>query len=573
MANYDNTSLIEILDDKKTQFVIPFYQRGYNWKTEQIKKLIDDLVDFTETNTDMNSKYYVGNIVTKQLKITPGQLLRKNVIVDGQQRITSTLLIVMALKNINSETFDDMDRYIKLKNSDETRMKIDRLNDGHVLHKIMENTTLTDDEENTNMYKNYTFAKKYIKNNDISEKLFQGLESTLLLNVVLSETENENKVFETINSSGMVLRESDLIKNFVFFFVHLDNFAEKETELMNKFTETIEKEIADEKNDKRLNEFYRYFIAANSKTKKLVSLTKQNAIYNAFKEVVLEMELDMSIPEDVEALLDKMSWFSKMWMLIDSEKLRTNMTNKFYLNVFKKNRKTYFMLYADLMSNFNKELVDTITLNILRIIAKLALFRAVTGKPDKNITRDVPLMVQTFIEDNFEAGLDDFEDWLENVEKNYGMPDKDEMLTSSLTHNLYTNKSKTTSVLKAYELSKIKNGTPIDLEHPFTIEHVMPQAFTKKWYIDQDKTSPVKYYGNMQKINTLGNLSLLTKPMNSSLGNDTFENKVNGNDKNPGFKGDTLLMNKEIAEFESWSSESIDIRSKKIVNSIYKWFN
>ena len=412
MANYDSTSLIEMLDDKKTQFVIPFYQRGYNWKTEQIKKLIDDLVDFVETNKDMNSKYYVGNIVTKQMMITPGQLWRRNIIVDGQQRITSTLLTVMALKNINSDTFDDMNRYIKLKNSSETRIKIDRLDDGNVLYKIMNNKTLTKDEENTNMYKNYIFIKKYIEHNEdkkMSEKVLQGLESTLLINVILSEAENENKVFETINSSGMKLRESDLIKNYIFFFIHLDIFNGEESVLTNKFTETIEKSMGNDKNDKILNEFYRYFIVANSKSKKLVSLTKQNSIYNGFKETITEMGLDMAKPNDVNILLKKMSWFSKMWNLIDSPTLETNMANTFYINVFKKNRKTYFMLYADLMFNFNKELNDEITLNILRIIAKLALFRAIAGRPDKNITRDVPLIVE-----NFMSARDDNNSWNDN---------------------------------------------------------------------------------------------------------------------------------------------------------------
>ena len=103
MANYEHTTLRGILDEDKTQFIIPFYQRNYNWSTNEVKSLIDDIIEFSEdVNQKVNARYYVGNIITKTLPSPrEGRTLNRIVIVDGQQRITTMLIMIAALRDID----------------------------------------------------------------------------------------------------------------------------------------------------------------------------------------------------------------------------------------------------------------------------------------------------------------------------------------------------------------------------------------------------------------------------------------------------------------------------------------
>ena len=320
MARFDNTTLLKILDDDTHQFVIPIYQRGYNWGKHNIKKLIDDLVEFNKNIIDPSDMYYVGTIITKELlDKNDGQILYRYVIVDGQQRITTTLIFLLVLREIDKKQFYNFnDKYFKLKNSnEETRIKIDRLNDANVLKKLINKMPLTEIEKNTNIYKNYCFALRYIKENKCYLDLFKGLSKTLLIDIRLSSMENENKIFETINSSGINLSDSDLIKNYIFFYSHeLDASVEKD--LFNEY-KVLETEIKD------LSGFFRYFASLTNPNRKLASKTKQNDIYNSFKDSIKNyLKLDMHKESDIRELFNKLKKFKKIWLILNKEPDREN---------------------------------------------------------------------------------------------------------------------------------------------------------------------------------------------------------------------------------------------------------
>jgi len=569
MANFNNTTLLDILNKDTHQFVIPIYQRGYNWEKHNIKKLIDDLVEFNKNIKEPTDMYYVGTIITKELpQNNDGQILYRYVIVDGQQRITTTLIFLLALREVNNKEFNNFnDKYFKLKSiGGETRIKIDRLNDANVLKKLIDKTPLTEIEKNTNIYKNYCFAQKYIKENKCDLDLFKGLSKTLLINIRLSSKENENKIFETINSSGINLSDSDLIKNYIFFYSHeLDDSIEND--LFNEY-KVLESKIKD------LNGFYRYFASLTNPNRMLASKTKQNDIYNSFKDSVENfLNLDMHKNSDIRELFNRLAKFKKIWLILNEEPGGKNQKSNFEKTLIQQSFGTYFMLFAELMIEFNDELEERKTEQIIHIISKLILFRTITGLPDKNITRDVPNIVKRFKEQVPEAELEDLEDWLLKTNGNYRMPTIEEMLSNIKSYKIYSEtKKKTQNILRAYELSLIKEyGSPVDLNCKYTIEHIMPQNFEKKWYLNLKNTEPSKYTDLYEKVHTLGNLTLLTSKMNSSLGSETFKVKVKGNDKNPGFMNDPLAMNKEISKNENWDITQIDSRSEKIVRSIYEW--
>lgn len=575
MAIYDEETLISLLRDRKKQYVIPFYQRSYNWTEDNVIKLIDDLVAFRrsldEDGANMNSKYFVGNIVTKEIKQQSGTLLKRHVVVDGQQRITTTLLIILAIFKIDNINFEDLLECIQVKSNDsEVRLKIDRMNDGQVLKKILQSEAiLLPIEKESNLFRNYIFAKKHIEREQLTNELYDALDRTLLFNVILDEKENEKKVFETINSTGLKLSQADLIKNYVFFDSHLfTDIEEKELEYMYSQVESLTE-------TEELSDILRFFIAVNSNEKELPS-KRGNNIFTAFRKMIEKNEISLDNFEDAKNLVSKINTTVKYLQIFEQSHENWNMVERFYLQTVKGSINTYTTIYLELMNAFNPDNEKSITVSVLRILSKLIIFRAIADLPEKNITRDVPKMFEHFKKSIAEEKitLGEFERWLEEAEHNYALPNIEEMKLQSKRANYYSNAKKLQQVLKAYELSLISNGSPIDLDWKYSLEHVMPQKFEEKWFPEVEKLSG-EHFEISSKIQTLGNFTLLTTSRNSLFSNSSFFDKKRGlsnSDDELGLPFDVLLMNKEFEKMEEWNFETINNRSEKIVNSIYKWF-
>ena len=566
MASLEDSNLKKLLESNKQQFIIPIYQRGYNWTTDDVKKLIDDLLEFYKYFfRDNENKYFIGNIVLKVLKKEDrSELIEKSVVVDGQQRITTTLLIFKAIYEINRTSFPELQDMFHLKEKDKEKIKIDRLEDSGTLLNLL-NNNLNEKDKETNIYKNYNYIYQMIKNQDITNDLYNALSQTLLVIIRLSDKENENKVFETINCSGKPLSESDLIKNHIFFFSH--NWSNQEDEMIKYYEKILN--LIDKKD---YDEFFRFFSVIFNEDKVLPSSKKIRDIFNKFKDSLLEnnLNLDNQKSEDVWELIYKIEKIAKIWNLLYYSKADNNVDD-FLLNVVRSNMKTYFTLISDLILEFNIEFDPIINKKIIRIIAKLSIFRSIIDKPDKNITRDVPFIVQNFKKDSKDTTLEGFEEWLETTKRVIHFPSLEEMKANSSTNPIYDkNKKKANNVLRAYELSICQNGTAIDYSQKLTIEHVMPQKFKQHWFKKIDYAKEIE---KNRFVHTLGNLTLLTESLNSGLSNKEFKFKLKGNDNNKGIKDDALYMNREFFEFEKWDIKEIQQRTNQIVESIYTWFN
>ena len=200
------------------EYQIPMFQREYSWEQEQCETLWDDLIDF-HNEKDKKDKYFLGNIV-----VHPIDESEKFSVIDGQQRLTTLLLLIRALFD-NAGTVKALEECLKIKDklSSELTNNI-RLNsdviegDKKNLEKIILEGRC--DDENSRLNINYDMFKKKIsdwkqgKTSDELNKLILTFLDNVVLLPILCETEDDAlNIFETINNRGLSLSDADIFKS------------------------------------------------------------------------------------------------------------------------------------------------------------------------------------------------------------------------------------------------------------------------------------------------------------------------------------------------------------------------
>lgn len=212
--------LAEYMQGANKRFIIPVYQRNYDWKLENCKQLYDDLVKVIKTN---RKTHFFGSIVSVY---EPSGKNIEFLVIDGQQRLTTVSLLLLAMYNLIQKGVivpqDDMlatriyeeflvDKYQK----QETRIKLKPVkNDKKAFGKLFD----ADDEHirGSNITNNYNYFYERIQKQEISiDELFDAICRLEIISIRLENDDNPQLIFESLNSTGLDLSEGDKIRNFI----------------------------------------------------------------------------------------------------------------------------------------------------------------------------------------------------------------------------------------------------------------------------------------------------------------------------------------------------------------------
>ncbi|MDK2819939.1 MAG: DUF262 domain-containing protein, partial [Mycoplasmataceae bacterium] len=431
MAHLKERSLYNILSESN-YFEIPIYQRNYTWTKEDCVKFLNDIynnfIDNKEIINDKNIEYYVGNVIIFDLDTD------HKVVIDGQQRITTTILILCALRKVikndsNSQQVfdwveDNINRYLQYKNlsSTETKIKLNNIKNGRDLEDIIyERKTVNLDSI---YHINYLALIKRINeikkiNDKFGENIKSSLEKTLLVQITIKDHDNPNKMFEVINTTGKKLLPSDLIKNYIFFY------SSKYPTMIKDFSskyEEIETLIGNKESE--IMKFFRYIVPILGKGFKL-QREKSNEIYEDFKRLFDENEeykfsrTSLQNPEDIDYILLELKKHAIIWNKIYNFSTKDNKIN-FYYKSFESTIGTYYSLvhqylFDNILNDNNEEYkVDSLLMGgILKVICRLIFSLLLLGKEEKNITRDIPNIYPRYKEES-NNGETPFSEWFEN---------------------------------------------------------------------------------------------------------------------------------------------------------------
>ena len=214
----------DFIEPNKRQYIIPVYQRNYEWDREQCVKLFEDIV----LAFRRDKSHFVGSVVYAPLKQEHGILYY--VIVDGQQRLTTIYLLLKALidcaktdkeRESITETVFNRDKFDEYGVQDASKLKLKPVkSDNQQLYLLMEDK-YEEIDKSSGIWANYVIFKEQVeallkRDPDISVRdIYRGIEKLICATILLDADDNAQEIFERINSTGVPLSLSDQIRNYV----------------------------------------------------------------------------------------------------------------------------------------------------------------------------------------------------------------------------------------------------------------------------------------------------------------------------------------------------------------------
>ncbi|MGL2796423.1 DUF262 domain-containing protein, partial [Helicobacter pylori] len=263
-----------IKDNQKNQLVIPIYQRVYSWEKEQCKQLWDDIIK--TGGNDQIKGHFIGSI----LYVLDGITHSDNTLltIDGQQRLTTITLLLTALRDHWSDKRKEIEDHYLI-NSDKDGDKRFRLilsdSDKDTLLSLVDKDRRKPSKPSSKIVENFKLFEEWIsKNTNKLETIFKGLEKLMIVYIALEKGKDDPQlIFESMNSKGMELAQTDLIRNHIV----METEVEKQEYFYNKYWRAMEEDF--KQNEKLFNRFVRHYLTI--KTGKIPNIKK---VYEAFKD-------------------------------------------------------------------------------------------------------------------------------------------------------------------------------------------------------------------------------------------------------------------------------------------------
>lgn len=541
----------DLFSEAKTFFAIPVYQRDYNWQEKHCKQLFEDILSVGK-DIDITS-HFIGSIVYIHEGVY-GIGEKEFYVIDGQQRMITITLLHIALyhrlKESKEEYADEIyELYIVNKFSKrDIKLKLlppeENLN---ILNKILEeNWEELEDYQDRNIVKNYKFFKEIISNysNEEIEYLLAGLDKIIYVDIALEKDKDDpQKIFESLNSTGLDLSQGDLIRNYILMDLEREkqNFVYKNLWLPieNNCKISLGNEIKN-----YVSDFIRDYLTL--KSGKIPSKPK---VFEEFKEFY-DKNNDEQL-EDIKNFSEEYSHIIKPDTEKDKE-IRKELENLKVLDQTVIN--TFLMgVLRDYREN---KIVKNEILEILKLLQSYIWRRFITEKPSNALNKIFQGMYL-----KISKGQKYYKS-LEESLLNQDFPTDDELKEALKTKNVYKDKEKLRYIFK--ELENYNHNELIDFENEkITIEHIFPQKPNKSW---KEKYSDYELEEMKIFKDTISNLTLTGS--NPNLGNKSFLEKRN--DDIHGYKNSKLYLNKYLGKLNEWNLSAMEGRFEELFKNIVK---
>ncbi len=543
---------IKLLDfigkSQEKQFVIPIYQRVYSWEKEQCKQLWDDIVK-TGGNDQMNG-HFIGSIVFVQDGIyttSHNELL----IIDGQQRLTTITLLLTALRDHLNDEDEFLEKFSRQKiqnryliNSDEKGDKKFKLilsdSDKDTLLYLIDKDRRKPSEPSSKIMENFKLFEEWVSNTNKLETIFKGLDKLMVVEISLERgKDNPQLIFESMNSTGKDLTQTDLIRNYILMGLE----PEKQKIFYKKYWRAMEEDF--KQNETLFNQFVRHYLTIKTKTPNI------NKVYEAFKRYQQERGIE------TEALLQDLQKYCGFFCQIAFKKEADKDLNKALNFLVDLEWDVIYPLLLELYSDYSDGVLSKQDfIPIIYLTESYICRRAVCGLGTNGLNKVFASFTKKINKDQY---LESIKAHFLSLETTKGKFPKDsEFKNLFITIDFYNLKE------KKYFFERLEN---FDTKEPVntqecTIEHIMPQTLTEEWERDLGENFQAihdKY------LHTIGNLTLTG--YNPEYSNKSFKEKQ-GMEK--GFKDSPLRLNQGLRDLESFGEEEIKKRANDLADLALK---
>lgn len=541
---------------------IPFFQRAYVWGDDQWERLIEDM----ENVSLSNKPYFLGSVILKQQPTnTSNRVGDIRTVIDGQQRLTTLNIFfkVLCLKIGKNSTFE---RIFKLINNDIALFH--NHNDIDSFNKILNLDELIDLTEQDNITKAYSYFKKYVKpeklnfNNILSKILFVGID--------LDENEDEQQIFDTINSLGVKLTTAELLKNYFFNRDEISTYNKYWKIIFEKDDETKkywDKEVTTGRFKRTFIDllFFSYLQikiqdkSLNVSTVDKIEFSKVEQLFESYKKFIkdyLNNDKDSVLPEIKEyALLFERNFDHT---IVENELTEKSGIERINAIIFGLDTSTLIPYVLYILKNVNDEFTKN---NLFEFLESYMMRRMVVHANTKNYNQ---LFTDRLISNEI-LTKDIFKEFLETKSDKVNYLPSNEELKNGFLNEILINKQ-SAGILYFIE-SKIRNrnlhSTQLLGIDKYSLEHLMPKKWENHWNQIENEEDKIK---RNRKLQTLGNLTIITQSLNSTIRDSNWNVKKEGRGDYKGliqYSGGLETISHYL-QYEDWNESTIEKRAEDL---------
>ena len=531
------------ISDGSKQFLVPVYQRYYSWGNEQCERLWDDIVKMQK---DGKPGHFVGSIVNIAEQAMPTGV-QKYMIIDGQQRMTTLTLLLIALRDYALDNPEDATINAKridnklLSNNDE---------DGDDRHKLI----LTETDRDTlialvqkkpqkpnasaRIIANYEFFVGKIKDQELTPaEVYESIGKLQIVNITLDRSvDDAQAIFESLNSTGKELSQSDLIRNYVLMGLE----AGEQTYIYEHLWRPMELLFEYDKQDSAMDSFFRDYL-----TMKIARIPKIGQVYDEFKAYHNNCEFS-TIRDFCQDIYNYAVFYTNMIFAKGDDTRLVALYED--INTLRMD-----VVYPFLLKVHSDQDAGTITLDELIEIIEMCISyvyrRNVCNIPTNSLNKTFATLKNEIRPADYLNSIKAFFILRDDYKV---FPNDDKFTADFVVRDIYNMRARnyTLSHLENYQ-----NKGPIVIEN-YTIEHIMPQNSNP---CDEWKAALGTDWKEVQKtyLHTIGNLTLTA--YNSEMSDRPFMEKM---DMEGGFKESALRLNAYVVKMTTWNADTIKERAK-----------
>ena len=561
--------LTALMSSGGQRFIIPVYQRPYSWDEEQAVQLWDDILAVGRRG---EGKHFTGSVVWVQQGVMSASGVTPVLIIDGQQRITTVSLLLIALAEFARDHEDDeaselpfscaeiLNTYLVNPykyGEDHYRLTLsqgDRDVFRGLIHQLEDPESSFDAPENSRLVQNVNLFRDRVFKVADPASVWLGIRRLEVVSISLDQNkDNPQLIFESMNSTGKDLSTADLIRNYVL----MAQTAEEQERLYTNHWRRIEETLGAETYDQVFDDFIRNWLTVLYAPEPLV----RRDAYTLFKRYVADNGYDRE--GRIVDLLRELERFAGYYARITTRGVEKDA--ELELRLGRLAQLGISMVHPLLLSFYDDYEHEAFShedfVSMLETLESFLFRRAVCGCATNSLTNFFSSIIAKLNRVQDEGG-------------NYREAFEAYLLAEAGTARRFPSDAEFTEALRTrdsyharthlYLLSRLENSYHPKDERDFstgtyTIEHIMPQNAMahEEWRAMLGEDCDERYE---QLVNTLGNLTLTA--YNSELSDATFAEKKER--AVGGYDNEFISISADLREANAWGEEQIRDRGNKL---------
>ncbi|WP_080796172.1 GmrSD restriction endonuclease domain-containing protein [Corynebacterium pacaense] len=537
------------------QFVVPLYQRPYQWGTSQLKALWDDITELAESRLeDPQASHFIGSLVLAPTPAAIAGSVTSHLVVDGQQRLTTLTILLAAIRDYLHRTepdgfgdeeiqesylvnkFKKGSAYLKLVPTQQDRESYSAIISGN-------NDQAGEDAIGT-AYRFFSSQLESLDDPDsrhdveaLQEAVVSGL---ALVSISTHRDDNVHRIFQSLNNTGLKLTQGDLLRNYIFM-----RLPQRGDDVYRRYWKPLQNLLT---NDELENLFW-IDLAAYHPTAKIgdTFLYQQRRLESLTSE------------KDVEEEVGRFFRLAKLYNLVLHPEEEEDPRVRFRLNRLKQwgMQVTQPAVLGVLSRRASDTAGQESTARALHVIESYVVRRFLAGRASQGLNRLFREAATSVSQQSDSRDLDLFlSEWLSTGRRHFY---SDEKVVESVLYAPYFLQGRRNHRKIFLEWLEEEFGSlePIDTSS-LSIEHVMPQTLNTDWRRQLDTLYPNDDIDELQEslVHTLGNLTLTG--YNSTLSNKSFDWKASE------LKSSGLRLSRSISDQDVWGPEQIKARGQML---------